>query len=91
MIFRILMLFFIIVAVPSVAITGQSQNEAFAQLSSALQKYVQDGLVDYPGIAKDKDFADFLKWLATAEPDLLPSQYTTYHRKYGFDVTNLTC
>lgn len=53
--------------------TKKSGDEAFALLTSALQKYVTSGLVDYPAIAKDADFKAFLKWLKTADPKTLPN------------------
>ncbi len=53
-----------------------STEEAFALLSSAFQKHVTSGLVDYPAISKDTDFKSFLKWLETADPKTLPDEKT---------------
>ncbi|MFQ5771953.1 MAG: DUF547 domain-containing protein [bacterium] len=51
-----------------------AKNDGHKLFDLALGKHVKDGLVDYAAIAKDKNYQQYLAWLAKADVDSMQSK-----------------
>ena len=51
-----------------------AKNDGHKLFDLALRKHVKDGLVDYAAIAKDKNYQQYLAWLAKVDVESLQSK-----------------
>ena len=70
----ILMLVLIIVHGLAVNVSASEKDNPGAIFDSVLNRYVSaDGLVDYKGLKKDKEFKEYIEYLSNTDPRSLPS------------------
>jgi hypothetical protein len=58
----------------AISVSASGNDDPDSLLDSVFGRYVsKDGLVDYKGLKKDKDFMRYIEYLSTTDPDKLPT------------------
>ena len=72
--FIITMLVLTMIHGTAITVSASGNDDPNSLLDSVLGRYVsKDGLVDYKGLKKDKDFMRYIEYLSTTDPDKLPT------------------
>src|SRR3990167_726111 len=72
--FIITMLVLTMIHGTAITVSASGNDDPNSLFDGVLGRYVsKDGLVDYKGLKKDKDFMRYIEYLSTTDPDKLPS------------------